>query len=807
LTLKKKVEADSLVYCPVDVGDVISATHGNEVIDDSFENHVVQTWSQNSISNNDALIVNKIDSKRDICTDVDVEYNVSPTLSVTLPTISSDCRPRRKSNQIDKYNISPIHSDESDVDLSDNDPTYYVGQENSSKLKNFTKLASTSNRNSSSRNNSSPCSFSSKKKASSRSLSGNSSSSSSSSSSTSSASTNSSSSSCNSGSTNKCTNKKDGSCSIPNSRKRKINPTKWKQTAAKIARNSGQAYTSMSKSKRQIKARSVKPPCSEKCRFKCRENFNEDQRLMLFNKFWEFNDINLQRSYINSCMTKIAPKYRYSNAPNPRAFNHAFYFTVDNGKRRVCKTFFLQTLDVTDRVIRTIKSKIDDEGFVQKDLRGKHNGHITVGANIIQDMKDHINSIPRIESHYLRAQTTREYIDGSRTITELYRDYMDNQKQNNKSYGKFNKFYEIFNTEFNISFFKPKKDQCDLCNQYLLCPEANRQDIQEKYDTHLEEKVLSREEKRKDRDNVSETTVCAVFDLQAVMQCPRGDICAFYYKSRLNSFNFTIVELDKSNKNKKDSTYCCYKNVNCYFWDETQGKRGSNELGSCLFNFLQSIDARSAGQKVDVIFYSDNCGGQNKNKFIASLCSFAVVYFENINTITHKFLIQGHTENEGDNVHSLIEKEVKKSLKSSPIYIPQQYVTFIRTAKKHGSPFVVHELDYNYFYDLKNLQDQWGYNYSENEDREIFTWGNVKMLKFVKEDPFYIYYKTSYKEDFKRLNVRNKRKKMRTLEEIELQKLFSHAIELSTNKKKDLSDLLKKHLIPNAYAAYYKSFI
>ncbi|XP_074040476.1 uncharacterized protein [Leptinotarsa decemlineata] len=379
------------------------------------------------------------------------------------------------------------------------------------------------------------------------------------------------------------------------------------------------------------------------------------------------------------------------------------------------KHFFLKTLDISDRMIRTVKSKRDTEGFVQKDLRGKHYRHIKVDANI-QDMRDHINSIPRIESHYLRAQTTRKYIDGSRTITEIYRDYVDNQKQNDKTYGKFNKFYEIFTTEFNISFFKPKKDQCDLCNQYLLCPEANR------------------------------------LNIQAVMQCPTGDISAFYYKSRLNSFNFTILELDKPKEVKSDSKYCCYKSVNCYFWNETQSKRGSNELGSCLFNYLQSIDARSGGKKVDVILYSDNCGGQNKNKFIASFFSFAVVYFENIHSIIHKFLIQGHAENEGDSVHILIEKEVKKSLKSGPIYIPQQYVTLMRSAKKNGSPILVHGLDFHYFFDLKDLQVQWGYNFSGNEERETCNWNNIKLLKFTKEDPFLIYYKTSYKDDFKILN-------------------------------------------------------
>lgn len=63
-----------------------------------------------------------------------------------------------------------------------------------------------------------------------------------------------------------------------------------------------------------------------------------------------------------------------------------------------------------------------------------------------------------------------------------------------------------------------------------------------------------------------------------------------------------------------------------------------------------------------------------------------------INSITHKFLIAGHTQNEGDNVHSVIEKSIKRSLKSGPIYVLYQYVSLIRGAQKNGNPYKVFEM-------------------------------------------------------------------------------------------------------------------
>jgi len=44
--------------------------------------------------------------------------------------------------------------------------------------------------------------------------------------------------------------------------------------------------------------------------------------------------------------------------------------------------------------------------------------------------------------------------------------------------------------------------------------------------------------------------------------------------------------------------------------------------------------------------------------------------FPNINSIMHKYLITGYTQNEGDCVQSTIEKHVKNSLKFDSIYVP-----------------------------------------------------------------------------------------------------------------------------------------
>lgn len=67
----------------------------------------------------------------------------------------------------------------------------------------------------------------------------------------------------------------------------------------------------------------------------------------------------------------------------------------------------------------------------------------------------------------------------------------------------------------------------------------------------------------------------------------------------------------------------------------------------------------------------------------------------------HKFIVKGHTQNEGDSAHSLIQRNISSALKSSPIYV--QYITLIKTAKKKGTPFLVHELTHERVLDIKPL--------------------------------------------------------------------------------------------------------
>lgn len=574
------------------------------------------------------------------------------------------------------------------------------------------------------------------------------------------------------------------------SRKRKADKSTWKKNMAKKLKDQGKAYVSSTTNK-TMKERTMGPPCRSTCRLKCYSNIPNQTREQIFQEYWGLGDANKQRDFISYCIVAIKPKYQYHVHENKRRDNNGFYFTLNEARIRVCKTFFKSTLSITDRPIRTVVEKRSDIGIVENDRRGKHKNHRKLHESIREEMKCHINSIPRIESHYTRSRSSREYIEGGKSLADLYRDYVEDCKQKKIPYGKYLIYHQVFHKDFNISFFTPKKDQCSLCVSYDNASETQKQELSTEYENHIMEKDLSRLEKNNDKKRISNNYVVAVFDLQAVLPCPKGNVSLFYYKSKLNVLNFTIYEM-KGNANLDE----CF----CYVWDETNGNRGANEIGSCLLRYIEHTSKnRSECDNLELVFFSDNCAGQQKNKYIISLYMYALKKYPNIRSICHKFLVTGHTQNEGDCAHSVIERQVKRYLKSSPIYLPNEYTTLIRTAKKSGKPFQVMELSFKDFFDLKDLNGRIG-NFVGGEKLS-----DVRVLKIEKNYPFTVFYKTSYSQaDFSEMTVKTVRSKSNVLS-LTLEPAYKSKIKISERKRSDLQDLLKDAGIPSCYADFYNN--
>ena len=167
----------------------------------------------------------------------------------------------------------------------------------------------------------------------------------------------------------------------------------------------------------------------------------------------------------------------------------------------------------------------------------------------------------------------------------------------------------------------------------------------------------------KNRSIKDKNFLCISYDLQKVLPVPKAEVSQMYYKRKLAVYNFTVFNLGN-------------KSGDCFMWHEGIAKRGANEIASSVYSYI--IDEARNNNTREVTIYSDNCMGQNKNSAVALMYAKVVATIPTIDVITHKFLEKGHTENEGDSMHSVIEKSIGKI----PVYIPHQYYTLVRSAKK-----------------------------------------------------------------------------------------------------------------------------
>jgi len=109
-----------------------------------------------------------------------------------------------------------------------------------------------------------------------------------------------------------------------------------------------------------------------------------------------------------------------------------------------------------------------------------------------------------------------------------------------------------------------------------------------------------------------------------------------------------------------------------------------------------------------------------------------------------------------DSMHNRIENQKKRALKSGPVYIPAQWVSIIKLAKKNGKPYSTTEMNTKDFLDLKRLCNDMGNNYSFNADGDKILMGDIVAINFKKNNPFKIYYQTDFSQnEYNTIDIRS----------------------------------------------------
>jgi len=218
---------------------------------------------------------------------------------------------------------------------------------------------------------------------------------------------------------------------------------------------------------------------------------------------------------------------------------------------------------------------------------------------------------------------------------------------------KIHTYRRIFCNEFNIPLQMPKKDRCDLCEEFKnkVNPLLEAIAINS---THIAGKEATKEDCDKNRPIQDNTHAIICFDLQNVISLPRVNVSSFFYRRKFNVYNLTA--------------HCSLgRDGYCAIWFEGMSKRTGNDIASALVKILSSSDCHPEINKMTL--WSDSCVAQNKN----SVMSFAINHFLQtpgcpVDIIIQKFGQPGHSPiQEVDNIHTQIEKTLSNSEVFSPV--------------------------------------------------------------------------------------------------------------------------------------------
>ena len=358
-----------------------------------------------------------------------------------------------------------------------------------------------------------------------------------------------------------------------------------------------------------------------------------------------------------------------------------------------------------------IKKKDKISGTLKQDGRGKHGKHSKVTDEQRNDIMNHINSFPVMESHYCRAKTNKKYLQSDLKIEKMYDLYKVKCAEVEKVPVKSAYYRYIFNTCFNIDFHIPKTDRCEKCEEIKIKEKENitiSHDEKNIHDVHIGEKLVMREEKNRDKSIDDDKSLMVVFDLENVITLPKAEVGSFFYKRKLNLYNLTAMT-------SKKQGYCA-------LWTECMSGRAGNDIASAFIQIISKA-AQDHPNVKELVCWSDSCVPQNRNSHISQAILEYLDRQNQITMITMKYSIAGQScVKEVDNMHQQIEV----AMRVSEFYSP---VSFLRILLKvnRSRPYRVIQMSSDDFKDFQNSSKM--LKYSE------VPYTKVLQLRFTKDNP------------------------------------------------------------------------
>ena len=358
----------------------------------------------------------------------------------------------------------------------------------------------------------------------------------------------------------------------PQNHNKHAKPNLWFRNVQKQNRVNGKEYISRKGTTNIAKEPRYMESCN--CRFKCSDHFDEENQKQLFHDFYNLQTTMAQKAFISPFIeeTEVVRKRSRQNIAKRQKQKSRFYYMPLESKRiRVCLKFFLFVFQISHQYINDILKRRTPTGAivnVQHGLTGQKPANATPEPSL-RLVREHINSFPRIPSHYCRKDSRKLYLDPELNISILHRLYLsfcEERKETPVHFQIYSKVFHSYNPP--LCFFVPKKDACDFCEMYKNTPKPCSLELHEKYEAHKRREKESIDMKKADMNELSERHRVITHDMQATLSIPASRESILYYKRKLSLYHFTI--------------YDCLGNGLGFLFDETNETKGCNEVATSL---------------------------------------------------------------------------------------------------------------------------------------------------------------------------------------------------------------------------------
>ena len=428
-------------------------------------------------------------------------------------------------------------------------------------------------------------------------------------------------------------------------KKKKKNPEKWAKNVEKFKKRKGLEYMD---NKGNVKKKMLMTEFDEiescpNCRRKCNNFIDKECQQNIRNEYWQIQSEEDKMQFLQRYIERESKAVTKTNTDkeNKRKYTFKYFLPKESQEmQQVCIDIFLKTLGVTERRVKTVRSRKYDANL-SYDESIRHGNALKPPNNkfpdaVINSIHEHIKRFPTVPSHYQRKDSKRYYFEKGLSRGKLCDSYNAQPGVKTASLSTYKRVLP----EYNIGFHTPKKDACTRCTQYKNSEKTDAR--KQAYVMHLENKDMAREEKERDTIHAQkENTFTGIIgDLEQVSPCPRALSSEFFYISKISCYNYTLFDLGT-------------KDGYCYCWDEPKAGRGSNEISSCLHHFLSHV-----GKDIsEVVIWADTCSGQNRNQYLTSIMLKLIEdRGNNINQITLKYFESGYSQSEIDTIHYTLEK-------------------------------------------------------------------------------------------------------------------------------------------------------